>query len=178
MELVKLHDRLFSLYINKDQIQIAIKNIAMKMNADFKNEIPVFIGVLNGSLMVVSDLMKQYEGDCEVDFVKLSSYQGTETTHKVKQLFGLNIDLSGRLVVVVEDIIDTGNTIVELKNILDQIDVKTLKIATLFLKPEVYNKNITIDYVGMEIPNKFIVGFGLDYDGFGRNLEHVYQIVE
>lgn len=177
MELVKLHDRLFTLYINKDQIQIAIKNIATKMNADFENETPVFIGVLNGSLMVVSDLMKQYEGNCEVDFVKLSSYEGTETTNEVNHLLGLNIDLRDRLVVVVEDIIDTGNTIVEVKNILDQLGIKTLKIATLFLKPEVYQKNITIDYIGIEIPNKFVVGFGLDYDGLGRNLEHVYQLV-
>jgi hypoxanthine phosphoribosyltransferase len=128
--------------------------------------------------MVVSDFMKQYQKPCEVSFIKLASYEGTESVGQVKQLIGLNQDLTGRTVVIIEDIVDTGNTIVELKTLFENLNVKELKIATLFLKPDVYNKDIKIDYVGIAIPNKFIVGFGLDYDGLGRNLPEIYQLKE
>jgi hypoxanthine phosphoribosyltransferase len=126
--------------------------------------------------MVLSDLMKYYRGMCEVSFVKMSSYEGMETTNTVKELIGLNEDLSGKTVIIVEDIVDTGNTIEVLKDILKAKNVKHFKIATLFFKPEAYKKDIKIDYVGIRIPNKFIVGFGLDYDGLGRNLPEVYQL--
>ena len=128
--------------------------------------------------MVLSDLMKHYRGMCEVNFVKMSSYEGMETTNKVNELIGLNQDLTGKTVVVVEDIVDTGNTIEVLKDILKSKNVKHFKIATLFFKPEAYKKDIKLDYVGIRIPNKFIVGFGLDYDGLGRNLPEVYQLKE
>ena len=127
-------------------------------------------------LKLLSDLMKYYRGMCEVSFVKLASYEGTETTNEVKQLIGLNEDLEGKTVVIVEDIVDTGNTVEELKRILKEKKVKHLKIATLFFKPEAYKKDIKLDYIGIRIPNKFIVGFGLDYDGLGRNLPDVYQL--
>ena len=145
---------------------------------DFADEIPVFIGVLNGSFMVVSDFMKSYKKPCELSFIKMASYEGTSSTDEVKQLIGLNQDLSGRSVVIIEDIVDTGNTLVELKELFKKQNVKHLKIATLFFKPEAYKKDIKIDYVGIRIPNKFIVGFGLDYDGLGRNLPEVYKLKE
>jgi hypoxanthine phosphoribosyltransferase len=152
--------------------------MAKQMDDDFFDEIPVFVGILNGSFMVLSDLMKHYRGMCEVSFMKLASYEGTESTNTVKQLIGINENLEGRTVVIVEDIVDTGNTIEELKAIFKEKKVKHLKIATLFFKPEAYKKDIKIDYIGIRIPNKFIVGYGLDYDGLGRNLADVYQLAQ
>ena len=128
--------------------------------------------------MVLSDLMKKYRGMCEGNFVRMASYEGTQSTGDVKQLIGLDQDLEGRTVVIVEDIVDTGNTVEELKAIFKEKKVKHLKIATLFFKPEAYKKEIKIDYVGIRIPNKFIVGYGLDYDGLGRNLPDVYQLAQ
>lgn len=150
--------------------------MAQEVADDLDEEIPLFVGVLNGAFMVVSDFMKHYSKPCEISFVKLASYQGTTTTNEVKKLIGINQDLSGRTVVVIEDIVDTGNTLVELKAMFEAQNVKQLKIATLFLKPEAYKKDIKIDYIGIEIPNKFIVGFGLDYDGLGRNIPEIYQL--
>ena len=176
--MIHLHDKIFEPFISSEEIEFAIANIAKQMDDDFFDEVPVFIGVLNGSFMVMSDLMKHYRGMCEVSFVKMASYEGTQTTNTVKQLIGLNENLEGKTVVIVEDIVDTGNTIEELKAIFKEKKIKHLKIATLFFKPEAYKKDIKIDYVGIRIPNKFIVGYGLDYDGLGRNLPDVYQLVE
>jgi hypoxanthine phosphoribosyltransferase len=176
--MIHLHDKTFVPFISSEELNFAIKNLAKQMDDDFFDEVPVFVGVLNGAFMVLSDLLKEYRGMCEVSFVKLSSYEGTQTTNQVKQLIGLNENLEGRTVVIVEDIIDTGNTIEELKAIFKGKNVKHLKIATLFLKPDAYKKEIKIDYVGIRIPNKFIVGYGLDYDGLGRNLPDVYQLAE
>ena len=134
--MIHLHDKTFEPFISSDEIDFAVKNMAKQMDDDFFDEVPVFIGVLNGSFMVLSDLMKQYRGMCEVSFVKMASYEGTSSTNDVKQLIGLNQDLEGRTVVVVEDIVDTGNTVEELKAIFKQKKVKHLKIATLFFKPE------------------------------------------
>lgn len=174
--MIQLHDKSFVPFISSEEIDFAIANMAKQMDDDFFDEIPVFVGILNGSFMVLSDLMKHYRGMCEVSFMKLSSYEGTESTNAVKQLIGSNENLEGRTVVIVEDIVDTGNTIEELKAIFKDKKVKHLKIATLFFKPEAYKKDIKIDYIGIRIPNKFIVGFGLDYDGLGRNLADVYQL--
>ncbi len=176
--MIHLHDKTFEPFISSEEIDFAIKNMAKQMDDDFFDETPVFIGVLNGAFMVMADLLKQYRGMCEVSFVKMASYEGTKSTHDVKQLIGLNQNLEGRTVVIVEDIVDTGNTIEELKAIFKDKKVKHFKIATLFLKPEAYKKDIKIDYVGIRIPNKFIVGYGLDYDGLGRNLPDVYQLSE
>ena len=176
--MIHLHDKTFEPFISAEEIDFAIANMAKQMDADFFDEIPLFIGVLNGSFMVLSDLMKHYRGMCEVSFVKMSSYSGTKSTNEVKELIGINEDLEGKTVVIVEDIIDTGNTIEELKSILKEKKVKHLKIATLFFKPDAFKKDIKIDYIGIRIPNKFIVGFGLDYDGLGRNLSDVYQLAE
>lgn len=174
--MIQLHDKHFIPFISAKEIDSAIAKMAQEVAEDMDEEIPLFVGVLNGAFMVVSDFMKHYSKPCEVSFVKLASYEGTSTTNEVKKLIGLNQDLSGRTVVVIEDIVDTGNTLVELKAMFEAKNVKQLKIATLFLKPEAYTKDIKIDYIGIEIPNKFIVGFGLDYDGLGRNIPEVYQL--
>ncbi|OIQ21492.1 MAG: hypoxanthine phosphoribosyltransferase [Flavobacterium sp. MedPE-SWcel] len=174
--MIQLHDKYFVPFINAAQIDAAIAKMAQDIEKDMGDETPVFIGVLNGAFMVVSDFMKQYKKDCEVSFIKLASYEGTTSTNEVKELIGLNQDLKGRTVVILEDIIDTGNTIVELKKTLETKELKALKIATLFFKPEAYTKDIKLDYIGFEIPNKFIVGYGLDYDGLGRNIPEIYQL--
>lgn len=174
--MIQLHDKQFVPFINAGEIQEAIARMAKQAMEDLKGEVPVFVGVLNGAFMVVSDFMKHYQAPCEVSFVKLSSYEGTQTTNSVKELIGLTQDLAGRTVVVIEDIVDTGNTVEELVKMFEDKNVKQLKFATLFLKPEAYTKDIPLDYVGFEIPNKFIVGFGLDYDGLGRNLPEIYQL--
>lgn len=173
--MVKLHDLEFEPYISEEEITKAIEEISVRLNKDFGNKKPVFLGVLNGSFMFASEIIKRFNGDCEISFVKMGSYDGTEATGNVKILLGLNQDLKGRQVILLEDIVDTGNTLVEIDKILKKAEVEDYKVVTLFYKPEAYKKNIPIQYIGMEIPNKFIVGFGLDYDGLGRNLTQVYK---
>ena len=173
---IQIHDKHFVPFITAADIEAAIVRMAKQAEADFAGEVPVFIGVLNGAFMVLADFAKHYTLPCEVSFVKLASYEGTSTTGEIKQLIGLNQNLEGRSVVIIEDIVDTGNTIEELKKMFEAQKVKQLKIATLFFKPEAYTKNIDLDYIGFEIPNKFIVGYGLDYDGQGRNLPEIYQL--
>lgn len=174
--MIQLHDKHFVPFITATEINAQLQRLATEIAADMQGETPVFIGVLNGSFMVVSDLAKLYPGNCEVSFIKMASYEGMGSTGEVKQLIGLNQNLEGRSVVIIEDIVDTGNTIAELQNLFADKGLKQLKIATLFFKPEAYTKDIPLNYVGFEIPNKFIVGYGLDYDGLGRNLPEVYQL--
>lgn len=174
--MIQLHDKEFVPFISASEIDFALAEMAQLIEADFADEVPVFIGVLNGAFMVVSDFMKHYNKPCEVSFIKLASYEGTTSTNSVKQLIGLNQDLTGRTVIIIEDIVDTGNTVMELKALFKQQNVKHFKIATLFLKTDAYHQDVKIDYVGIRIPDKFIVGFGLDYDGLGRNLSEVYQL--
>ena len=174
--MIKLHDKYFKPFISADQIDKAIERLANEMANDLEDEIPVFIGILNGSFMFVSDFVKKYPKPCEVTFIKLASYEGVKSTEDIQRLIGLTQDLSGRTVVVLEDIIDTGNTLGEIYRIFNSENVKTLKIATLFHKPDAYKKDFKLHYIGITIPNKFIVGFGLDYDGLGRDLPEVYQI--
>ncbi len=175
---IHLHDKRFVPFISSGEIEFAIQEMARRITDDHAEETPVFIGVLNGAFMVVSDLVKHFRGQCEVQFVKMASYEGTASTGTVQELIGLFSDLSGRSVILVEDIVDTGATIVALKAMLKEHNPKHVKIATLFLKPEVYYKDVRLDYVGIRIPNKFIVGYGLDYDGLGRNLPDVYQLAD
>lgn len=176
--MIQLHDKQFVPFISAKEIEFAITKMVAQVEADFADETPVFVGVLNGAFMVVSDFLKQYKKPCEVSFIKMASYEGTATTNEIKQLIGINQNLTGRTVVLIEDIVDTGNTLVELKELFKKQNVKHFKIATLFFKPEAYTKDIKIDYIGIRIPNKFIVGFGLDYDGLGRNLPEVYKLKE
>jgi hypoxanthine phosphoribosyltransferase len=177
-KVIQLHDKQFVPFISAEEIDFAIAKIAALVEDDFADETPVFVGVLNGAFMVVSDFMKQYKKPCEVCFIKLASYEGTTSTNEVKQLIGLDQDLTGRSVIIIEDIVDTGNTLVALKDLFKKQNVKHFKIATLFFKPEAYKKEIKIDYIGIRIPNKFIVGYGLDYNGLGRNLPEVYKLNE
>ena len=175
-KVIQLHDKHFVPFINSADIESAINRMAKQAEADLAGEVPVFIGVLNGAFMVLADFAKHYTQPCEISFVKMASYEGISSTGEIKQLIGLNQNLEGRSVVVIEDIVDTGTTIEALKKMFEAQKVKQLKIATLFFKPEAYTKNIPLDYIGFEIPNNFIVGYGLDYDGLGRNLPEIYQL--
>ena len=174
--MVKLHDLYFKPFVSEQKLDAIVQKMANNVAADLGDEVPVFIGILNGSFMVVSDFVKKYPKPCEVTFIKLASYEGVKSTEDIQRLIGLTQDLTGRTVVILEDIIDTGNTLEEVHRIFKNENVKQLLIATLFYKPEAYNKDFKLHYVGMEIPNKFIVGYGLDYDGLGRDLPEVYQL--
>ncbi len=174
--MIKLHDLEFVPFISEEKISAAINDISARLNNDLSDKNPLFIGVLNGAFMFASELLKRFNHDCEVSFVKLSSYEGTETTQEVKELVGLTEEISGRTIVIIEDIVDTGNTIEVLSELLKSKGCKDFKIATLFFKPEAYTKQINIEYWGIKIPNRFIVGYGLDYNGLGRNLTDVYQL--
>ncbi|WP_298518760.1 adenylate kinase [uncultured Kordia sp.] len=173
--MIKLHDKYFKKFISETQIQETVAKLASEMAEDLKDENPIFIGILNGVFMFFSDFMKIYPYTCEMSFIKLASYHGT-SSGDIKELIGLSQDIEGRTVVVLEDIIDTGNTLEELHKIFKAKKVKNFKVGTLFFKPNAYQKQHKIDYIGMEIPNEFIVGYGLDYDELGRNLPEVYQL--
>ncbi|MHA7843363.1 MAG: adenylate kinase [Winogradskyella sp.] len=173
---VKLHDLYFKPFINADEIDVVVQRMVNEISADIGDEIPVFVGIMNGSFMFVSDFVKKYPKPCEVTFIKLASYEGVKSTEDIQRLIGLTQDLTGRTVVILEDIIDSGNTLEEVHRIFKNENVKQLLIATLFYKPEAYDKDFKLHYVGKEIPNKFIVGYGLDYDGLGRDLPNVYQL--
>lgn len=178
MKKVTLHDKTFRTMIPYEQLESAIDRIADNINADFAGceDIPVLLCVLNGSIMFTAELMKRLTFNCQIVSTKLTSYEGTSTTGEVKQAMGLTADIKGRRVIVVEDIVDSGNTIVELKRILEEKGASESRICTLLLKPDAYKKDIKLDYVAMEIPNDFIVGFGLDYDELGRNLKDIYVL--
>ena len=174
--LIQLHDKHFKPFLSEAEIQAAVKGIAEKVAADYKHETPIFVGVLNGAFMFVSDFLKAYPHPCEVSFVKLSSYQGLTSTGIVETLLDVSEDIEGRSVIILEDIIDTGRTLKELVHLFNKANVKEFKVASLFYKSEIYNGEYAIDYWGIEIPDKFIVGYGLDYKELGRNLKQVYQL--
>jgi len=176
MSVIKLHDRYFQPFISADEIAAAIAKMADSIESDLINEVPVFVGILNGSFMFGADFIRAYKKHCEVTFVKLASYKNTSSTGTVKQLVGIEESLEGRTVVILEDIIDTGTTLEEIYTIFKDKNLKELKIATLFFKPDVFRKALPIDYIGISIPDRFIVGYGLDYNGLGRNLASVYQL--
>ena len=164
MERIKLHDKTFKTFIPYERIIASIDEVAAKNNEDFRGceDIPVLLCVLNGSIMFMGELMKRLDFNCQAVSVKLTSYEGTSTTGRVKQAMGLTADITGRRVIIVEDIVDSGNTIV----------------CTLLFKPAALQKEISLDYVAMEIPNDFIVGFGLDYNELGRNYKDIYVLDE
>ena len=174
--LIKLQDLYFKPFVSEEKIQTSVQHMVDAVAKDLKDEMPIFVGILNGSFMFVSDFVKKYPHPCEVTFVKLASYDGVKSTEDIQRLIGLTQDLTNRTVVILEDIIDTGNTLEEIHRIFKNENVKQLIIATLFYKPEAYKKDFKLHYVGMEIPNKFIVGYGLDYNGLGRDLPAVYQL--
>ena len=174
---VKIHDKEFELFIPYEKIRSVIEEMAGKMNNDYKDKNPLFICILNGSFMFAAEIFKRISLlDAEISFIKLASYSGTQTTGKVKELIGLNEDLTGRTIIVLEDIVDSGITIA---NTIEQIKAKNpaeIKIATLLLKPDALQTKVQLDYIGIEIPNDFIIGYGLDYDGRGRNLIDIYKV--
>lgn len=177
MEITKIHDLYFKEFISQKEIASIVTELAVQVKNDLpENEVPLFIGILNGCFIFASDFMRAFKGDCEVSFVKLASYEGTSSTDKVKKLIGVNENLEGRTVIILEDVIDTGNTLHEIYEIFKSKNLKELKIATLFFKPDVYRKELPIDYIGKSIPDSFIIGYGLDYNGYGRNMPAVYQL--
>ena len=176
MKKITLHDKTFVLSIANADIQKAIAKVARQINADMAGETPLFISLLNGAFMFTADRLKSMEMVCEVSFIKYSSYAGTQSTGKITELIGLNTDIKNRTVIILEDIIDTGATIAQLLEDLARLSPKTVKIATMLYKPAAFKERFKIDYVGMEIPNDFIVGYGLDYDEIGRNLKDIYVL--
>lgn len=174
--MIQLHDLFFEEFLTKTQINQAVNGVAVKINDDFKGKSPVFLIVLNGAFFFGADIIKKFNGHCEMSFIKVASYEGTESTGNVSTVMGVEPSLKGRDVIIVEDIVDSGNTIEAILKILKQEEVKSYKIATMFYKPLVFTKNYKIDYVGMEIENDFIVGYGLDYNGLGRNLNTIYKL--
>ncbi|MCD4773487.1 MAG: hypoxanthine phosphoribosyltransferase [Bacteroidales bacterium] len=178
MDTIKVKDKVFEISITAKEIQLAIMKMALKIDDDLNGKNPLFLIVLNGAFVFAADLLRNMKMDCEVSFVKLSSYVGTQSTNTVRELIGLDKALTGRTVVIVEDIIDTGITMAHTLPKLKDLGAKDVKIATLLFKPDAFKKSFKIDYIGMKIPNDFIVGYGLDYDGFGRNYAEIYKIVE
>ncbi|MHA7865297.1 adenylate kinase [Flagellimonas marinaquae] len=174
--MIKLHDKYFQPYLKEEQILAAIDKMAKEIAADYKDETPLFVGVLNGAFMFVADFLKAYPYPCEVSFVRLSSYQGLTSTGIVETLLDVPDELEGKSVIILEDVVDTGRTLKQLVHLFSNKNVKEFKIGTLFYKSDIYNGEYAIDYVGLEIPDYFIVGYGLDYNELGRNLREVYQL--
>lgn len=176
--LVTLKDKKFKPYITSEQIHEAVKGVAKKINSDLENDFPIFLVVLNGSFVFAADLLREVNIPCEISFIKLASYIGTTSSGTVHELIGLNENLKNRTVVIIEDIVDSGVTVEKLMQALADRNTKAVKIVTALFKPDAYKKQYTIDYVGLEIKNEFVVGYGLDYDGLGRNLKDIYVLAE
>lgn len=175
---VTLHDKTFELSIPYEQLNTAIQAVADKINADYKGvQTPLFLGVLNGAFMFMSELMQKIEFPCELSFVKLASYVGTTSTGKVQELIGLNNDIEGRHIIIVEDVVDTGESMDHLLRTLEAYKPASVSIATLLFKPTKFTKEYEVKYRAMDIPDDFIVGFGLDYNELGRNLKDIYTIL-
>ncbi|MBI9066378.1 MAG: hypoxanthine phosphoribosyltransferase [Salinivirgaceae bacterium] len=178
MKEVQVLDKRFRVSIPEEKILKSIEQMAQKMNEDFKGKDVIFLGILNGCFLFASDLFKCIDLECQITFLKLASYQGTSSTGNVKRLIGINEDIENKTVVILEDIIDTGNTLESILKQLKGYEPAEIKVATLLYKPDAYVKDIKIDYIGIEIPDEFILGYGLDYDGYGRNLRDIYTIIE
>jgi len=175
---IQIKDKQFSLSIPEVEILKAVKEVGLAINRDLAGTNPLFICVLNGAFMFAGDLMKTINIPCEITFIKLSSYEGLYTSGTVKEIIGLNESVVGRNVVVVEDIVDTGITMERILSSLKAKGANSIHVATFLQKPDALQKDIKVDYVAMKIPNDFIVGYGLDYDGFGRNLKDIYTVVK
>ena len=178
MSTIKIHDKEFQISITRSEIEKEIKRVADEINKDYKGKRPLLLGVLNGSFMFASDLMKELNIECEISFVKLSSYQGTTTTGTIREVLGLAESIAGRDVIIIEDIVDTGFTMQKMLKTLEIREPASIAIASLFLKPSRMQVPIEVKYSAFTIPDRFIVGYGLDYDGLGRNLPDIYDSVE
>ena len=178
MNTIKVKDKEFAISIPEERILTEVDRLAVRLNRDLEGENPLFLCVLNGSFVFAADLFRRIDIPAEISFVKLASYEGTASTGKVKELVGLAEDITGRTVVVVEDIVDTGHTMQKLVADLKSRGPKAVHVCTLLLKPEKLKVKLDVEYIALEIPNDFIVGYGLDYDGYGRNLRDIYTVVE
>lgn len=177
MATIRVHDKTFETYLNEETIQARVKEIAEALNKDYAGRRPLFIAILNGSFMFASDLFKYLTIDAEICFIKLASYKGLKSTGNVITTIGLDDDLFGKDVVIIEDIVDTGKTLYNFLPKLEHQQPASIKLAALLHKPDATKFPLTIDYTGFSIPEKFVVGYGLDYDGLGRNLKEIYQLV-
>lgn len=178
MDIVKIKDKTFKISIPEAEILKHVKEVADRINHDMAGKNPLFLAVLNGSFMFAADLMKMITIPCEISFVKLASYQGVISTGSVKEVIGINEDLSGRTIIIIEDIIDTGLTMKRMIESIGTRNPESVHICTLLLKPEKLQEKLDVDYVAMKIPNDFIVGYGLDYDGYGRNTRDIYTLIK
>jgi len=177
MSTIRIHDKTFEIYLSETAIQERVKNIADSINEEYKDKKPLFIAILNGSFMFAADLFKYLTINSEISFIKLASYRGMKSTGNVITSIGLDADLFGKDVIIIEDIVDTGKTLYNFLPKLNDHHPSSLKIAALLHKPEATLFPLKLDYVGFSIPDKFVVGYGLDYDGLGRNLKEIYQVV-
>jgi hypoxanthine phosphoribosyltransferase len=178
MDRIKILDKTFEPYITSQQLQKVVEEMAGRMKNDLAGKDVVFVAILNGAFMFASDLFRQIDFPARITFLKMASYVGTSTSGSVKQLIGMNEDLKDKSVVIIEDIVDTGITIELIVKQIESYGPAEVKVAALLLKPEAYTKEMKLDYIGLEIPNRFIVGYGLDYNGFGRNLKDIFVLSE
>jgi hypoxanthine phosphoribosyltransferase len=178
MDIIQLHDKKFIKFIPSQEIDKAITEVAKQLNTDYVEEPPIILVTLNGAIVFAADLLKQLQFSCILSCIKLSSYEGTQSTNTMKTLIGLNEDVNDKRVLIIEDIVDTGKTYQTLVELLKEKGAKEIRIATLTMKPEAYKLDLPVHYVGINIPNKFVVGRGLDYDGLGRNLPDIYQLLK
>lgn len=176
-EKVTLLDKTFVKYINREDVDEAITRLAKEIMLEYRYDDPILLITLNGAVFFAVDLIKQLDFPCRISCVKISSYSGTESTGEIKNLIGLNEDISGKRILILEDIVDTGQTYVHLYNMLMEAGAKDVRMATMTMKPDAYKADLPVHYVGVNIPNKFVVGRGLDYDGYGRNLPDIYQVI-
>ncbi|CAN5642000.1 hypoxanthine phosphoribosyltransferase [soil metagenome] len=177
METVKIHDKEFRISIHSKDIQSRIAALGKQVSEEMNGKKPMFVAVLNGAFLFAADLLKHVSCECEITFVRVSSYAGTQSTGQVRNLIGLNENIEGRTIIIIEDIVDTGDTAMYLFNELKKQQPAEIKIASLLLKPNALKHDLKVDYTGFEVPNDFLVGFGLDYDGIGRNLNDIYTLV-
>lgn len=177
MQTIQVKDKVFTTFLSETQISEQVKRIANEINQDYKEKNPIFIAILNGAFMFASDLFKELTIETEICFVKLASYQGTKSTGQVITLIGLDQNIKGRDVIIIEDIVDTGKTMQEFIPHLQSLSPASIKVATLLHKPEALEFPVQLDYIGFNVPNKFLLGYGLDYDGVARNLSQIYQLV-
>jgi hypoxanthine phosphoribosyltransferase len=175
-QMVSIHDKTFTPFISKENIEMRIAALADTISKDYEHSCPLFVVVLNGAFLFASELLKRTSLTCEIAFIRLSSYHATESSGQVKEIIGIDKDITGRDVIIIEDIVDTGLTMSELLKQLGKNNPKSLEIATLLHKPEALKTPVSMRYVGFEIANKFVVGYGLDYDGIGRNLDALYVL--
>ena len=175
--IIKVKDKTFAVTISERALKSQIRKVAERINRDYEDKEPVFLAVLNGSFIFAADLLREIDVPCEISFIKLASYEGTSTTGSVREIIGLNVDITGRPVIIIEDIVDTGLTMAHMLQTLMPQNPESIEICTLLLKPSKLKVRLDIKYCCKQIPDDFVVGYGLDYDGFGRNTKDIYTLV-